>query len=133
MRIADETRILDDSEVTQDDNTDEFAAYFDCTIPSKVLITSSERPSLKSHLLMKELKKCIPNSDIRLRNNIEVKKIIPQAISRDYTNILIINEDRKMPNGLLIVHLPEGPSALFKLSSFRRGYNIKVHVDCRLE
>lgn len=75
---------------------------------------------------MKELHKCVPNSDIRLRNNTCIKKIAIQATSKGYTSIIIVNEDMKMPNGLLIIHLPEGPSALFKLSSFTRGYDIKV-------
>lgn len=55
-----------------------------------------------------------------------MKKIIPQAVEREYTDILVVNEDKKIPNGLLIIHLPEGPTAHFKLTSFKRGYEIKV-------
>ena len=75
---------------------------------------------------MRELKKCIPNSEIRQRWGIDLKKIIPQAVEREYTDILVVNEDKKIPNGLLIIHLPEGPTAHFKLTSFKRGYEIKV-------
>ena len=110
----------------QDEKTDEFSSYFDRSSSPKVLILSSIRPSLQTHLLMRELHNCIPASEIKLRGRVDVKKIIPEAVEREYTDILIVNEDRKIPNGLLIIHLPEGPTAHFKLSSFKRGYDIKV-------
>lgn len=62
----------------------------------------------------------------RLRWGAELKKIIPEAIERDFTDILVVNEDQKRPNGLLAIHLPSGPTAHFKLTSFKRGYDIKV-------
>ncbi len=124
-KIVNETTLLpNDEELLQDDKTDEF---YDHSIIPKVVITSSSRPCLKSHLLMKELSRCIPNSDVRLRSCSNIKKIIPMAVGRGYTDILVVNEDRKIPNGLLLVHLPEGPSAFFKLTSFKRGYDIRVY------
>lgn len=125
--ILDETVLLpNDEEVIQDDRTDEFSLTFCPHALPKVLITSSDRPSLKTHLFMKELGKCIPNSNVKLRNGVDIKKIVPLAVGRDYTTLIIVNEDRKIPNGLLLVHLPEGPSMYFKVTSFRRGYEIKV-------
>ena len=76
---------------------------------------------------MRELCKCIPNSEIRLRRSIDIKKIVVQAVEREYTDILVVNEDKKLPNGLLIIHLPDGPTAHFKVTSFKRGYDIKVN------
>lgn len=128
-RIPDETVVLpDDEEILQDERSDKFAAYFDRSATPKVLITSADRPSLQTNLLMRGLQKCIPNSVVRVRRNVDVKKIIPLAVARDFTDVLIVNEDRKSPNGLLVIHLPEGPTAHFKLSSFRRGYDIKVYI-----
>ena len=43
-----------------------------------------------------------------------------------FTDVLVVNEDRKLPNGLLLVHLPDGPTVHFKLTNFKRGYEIKV-------
>ena len=62
----------------------------------------------------------------RLRWGADLKKIVPEAVEREFTDILVVNEDHKMPNGLLVIHLPSGPTAHFKLTSFKRGYNIKV-------
>ena len=55
-----------------------------------------------------------------------MKKIVPEAVEREFTDIIVVNEDHKRPNGLLAIHLPSGPTAHFKLTSFRRGYDIKV-------
>lgn len=126
-RVPDETVVLpDDEETLQDEKTDEFSAYFDCRVSPKVLITSADKPSLKTHLFMRELCKCIPNSEVRLRRGTDVKKIVVQAVEREYTDMLVVNEDRKLPNGLLVVHLPEGPTAHFKVTNFKRGYDIRV-------
>ena len=62
----------------------------------------------------------------RLRWGVDLKKVVPDAVEREFTDILVVNEDRKMPNGLLAIHLPSGPTAHFKLTSFKRGYDIKV-------
>ena len=61
----------------------------------------------------------------------DLKKIIPEAVERKFTDILVVNEDRKMPNGLIVIHLPSGPTTHFKLTSFRRGYDIKVRGVAR--
>ena len=76
-RVPDETIVLpDDEEILQDERTDEFSTYFDRRVTPKVLITSANKPSLKTHLFMRELCKCIPNSEIRLRRNVDVKKML---------------------------------------------------------
>jgi hypothetical protein len=45
---------------------------------------------------------------------------------RDYSDLLVFNEDNKEINGLLHVHLPEGPTAHYRLSNLRLGRDIKV-------
>merc|ERR1711997_1004879 len=54
-----------------------------------------------------------------------VKKMVKDSIQNGYTDIVVINEDNRSPNGLLISHLPDGPTAHFKLS------NIKITKDIR--
>jgi len=41
--------------------------------------------------------------------------------------MFVVNENRKNPNGLLVVNLPEGPTAHFKLSSIKLSKKIKGH------
>ncbi|CAI8035477.1 Ribosome production factor 1 [Geodia barretti] len=108
-RVVDETVVVpDDEEVIQDEKTDEFAGYFDHRVTPKVLLLTVKKPSGKTVLLLNELNKCIPNSEFKLRWGAELKKVIPEAVERDFTDILVVNEDQKRPNGLVAIHLPSG-------------------------
>lgn len=127
-RVADETIVEpQDEEVLNDEETDEFAAYFRCEVVPKVLITSSDRSKVKTVQFMEELQRIIPNSEVRVRKGIDLKKIIPQAKERGFTALVVVNEDKKMPNGVVISHLPDGPTAHFKLTSVKLGKTIKNH------
>ena len=61
----------------------------------------------------------IPNSIVKYRRALALKKIIPQCINHGFTDLIVINEDRKQPNGMLITHLPDGPTAHFKLTNIQ--------------
>ena len=74
---------------------------------------------------VKELTRIIPNSTPLWRKNASIKKTVKQAIANGYTDIMVINEDNRMPNGLVVTHLPEGPTAHFKLS------NVKITKDIK--
>lgn len=65
----------------------------------------------------KQLAATIPNSEFYSRRDQDLKKIILRAKERDYTDLVVINEDRKKPNGMVISHLPEGPTLHFKLTT----------------
>uniref|UniRef100_A0A7N4NVC5 Ribosome production factor 1 n=1 Tax=Sarcophilus harrisii TaxID=9305 RepID=A0A7N4NVC5_SARHA len=72
-----------------------------------------------------QLSTVIPNSHVYYRRGLALKRIIPQCISRDFTDLIVINEDRKIPNGLVLSHLPHGPTAHFRMSSVRLRKEIK--------
>ena len=55
-----------------------------------------------------------------------LKKIVRYAAAKAFTDLIVFNEDRKRVNGLLLVHLPAGPTAHFKLSSLVLSKDIKV-------
>ncbi|KAH8035174.1 hypothetical protein HPB51_004415 [Rhipicephalus microplus] len=73
----------------------------------------------------RELKQSIPNTDFRWRNRSRIKKTVEHAIARGYSDIAVINEDRRHPNGLLLTHLPDGPTAYFRISSVKFCKDIK--------
>lgn len=126
MRVYDETMVNpEDEEVLYDEATDEIAPYFNRQTTPKILITTADKISARTYKFCKELRKVIPNSDVFSRKNMDLKKIIPQATARDYTDLLVINEDRKTPNAILLCHLPDGPTAHFKLSNLRFAKEIK--------
>jgi len=126
MREPDETMVdPEDEEVKIDESLDEMSAYFRKDVEPKILITSSDNPHTKTIKFCRELKQSIPNAEFRFRNRSSVKKMVKAAIDRDYSDILIVNEDWRKPNGILHVHLPDGPTAHYKLSSVRFCKDIK--------
>lgn len=40
----------------------------------------------------------IPNTELLYRRGLDLKKIIPQALARNFTDIIVINEDRRIPS-----------------------------------
>jgi len=129
MRVADETMVAaDDEEVMQDACTDEFASYFSGTTVPKILFTTCNRPkSYETMNFINDLLKIVPNSEYKNRKGIDLKKIMPQAIERGFTDLVVINEDHKQANALVISHLPDGPTAHFKLTSISGCKKIKNH------
>lgn len=59
-----------------------------------------------------------------------LKKIVEYATARDFTDIMVFNEDRKQINGLLLIHLPDGPTAHFRLSNLKLSKEIRVRYCC---
>ncbi|CAI6364836.1 unnamed protein product [Macrosiphum euphorbiae] len=96
---------------------DEFADYYSNLYKPKVLITYKEKPLRKVREFGKILTEIVPNSVRIFRRDASVKETIQAAINKGYTDLIIINEDRNEPNGLILVHLPDGPTAYFRLSN----------------
>lgn len=55
-----------------------------------------------------------------------LKKIVKYAAGRGFTDVAVFNENQKHVNGVLLIHLPAGPTAHFKLSSLKLSKDIKV-------
>lgn len=78
---------------------------------------------------MRELTRMIPNSEPFWRKQSSLKKMIKQAIARGYTDIVVVNEDNRIPNGMVLTHLPNGPTAHFRLSNVKITRDLKVFPD----
>lgn len=124
MRIKEETMIgnlqaEENKEVLCDLNNDEFSEYFEKAYVPKILITTCDNPTSKTRAFAKELSRVIPNSMAKTRKRMSIKKMVEAATNLGFSDIIVINEDRREPNALLLTHLPEGPTAYFKLSNVR--------------
>ncbi|CAG9837713.1 unnamed protein product [Diabrotica balteata] len=124
LREKDETIIthLDDAEndlIRDDLEEDEFSEFYKQSYEPKVLITYADNPMKKTRIFGRELTRIIPNSVSLYRNRSGVKKMVKSAIQKGYTDILIVNEHKKEPDGLLLIHLPDGPTAHFRVSNVR--------------
>ncbi|XP_067624283.1 probable ribosome production factor 1 [Eurosta solidaginis] len=130
LREKDQTTItnLDDSdneELRRELQVDDFSSYFERSYEPKVLITYADNPVTKTRKFGLELSRIFPNALVKIRNRSSVKNICKSGIREEYTDVVIINEDRRKPNGLLVIHLPNGPTAHFKLSNVKLTTDIK--------
>ena len=119
VTIVDDVR---DAEILADEADDEFAKYFDTSGPktrnAQVLITTSQKPHFRTKLFCKELLTLIPNSTYRPRKDYTVEEIVSFCSNRGYTNVIVIAERLKAPFQMIMTHLPEGPTATFRISNF---------------
>eukprot|EP00775_Hariotina_reticulata_P008898 gene8898-9075_t len=116
-----------DEEVQLDEADDEFAAHFSREVEPKVLITTCYKPSKLMFTFLTEMLEVLPCAEYYKRGGFSIKKIVQFASARHYTDLLVFNEDRKEVNGLLHVHLPDGPTAHFRISNMVLGQDIKGH------
>ncbi|KAG5437051.1 hypothetical protein PCK2_001030 [Pneumocystis canis] len=84
----------------------------------QTLITTGKRPSKYTYSFARELIELFPHSTFVKRGiQFEIDKIAEYCSNRGYSNLIFVNENRKMPDSLTIIHLPTGPSFYFTLSS----------------
>ena len=133
-RVKDETYIEDtnDADLIEQDAEDEFASYFSQATSPKIIVTTSRNPSGDMFKFLENLFTVIPNAYYYARRTYHVKEIVKHGTARGFTDILVFNENKKFSkgarvNGMLHIHLPEGPTCLYKLSSLVLSKEIKNH------
>lgn len=107
----------DDHEVFGDERDDEFAEIFAGTAAPKIMITTSPSPSGKIYRMIAEFMAVIPHSFFYKRKKFRLKKICQWAAEMDFTHVLVLSERAKVANGLMIIKLPFGPTAAFKVTA----------------
>ncbi|XP_055336417.1 ribosome production factor 1-like [Paramacrobiotus metropolitanus] len=126
LRERDATTVLaEDEEVLQDEETDELSPYFSRDSTPKLLVTTSDKARKRTIALAREIASVIPNAEYRSRRRFALKKIIPECVQHGVTDLMVINENRNLPDALTLCHLPNGPTAVFKLRSVKLMKEIK--------
>ncbi|EEF47106.1 ribosome production factor 1 [Ricinus communis] len=117
----------DDDELFAGNDADEFSLILRRERTPKILITTCRFNSTRGPLFIKEMLSVIPNAEYRKRGTYDLKKIIEYAIKKDFTTIIDVHTSRREPDALLIIGLPYGPTAHFKLSNLVLRKDIKNH------
>ncbi|XP_058818927.1 probable ribosome production factor 1 [Topomyia yanbarensis] len=130
LREKDQTSLAnivedDKEEISNDLENDEFNDFYKKSYEPKVLITYNATPHTRTRRLGAELERIIPNAMVNSRNKAALKNVCKSAIRDEYTDIVVINENNKQPEGMLVIHLPEGPTAHFKLSNYKSLKDLK--------
>jgi len=82
----------------------------------KVVLTTSRDPSSRLKMFTKELRLLIPNSQRINRGGYELKQLLDACRANSVTDLILVQEHRGEPDGLIISHLPYGPTAYFTIS-----------------
>lgn len=93
----------------------------------KILITTSRDCSNRLQQFMKEFRLLIPNAEKINRGNLVIKELVQVAKEKEYTDIILLHENRGEPDGMIISHLPYGPTTYFGL------YNVVLRHDIKKE
>ncbi|VDN01270.1 unnamed protein product [Thelazia callipaeda] len=83
----------------------------------KIVITTSRDPSAKLKVFLKEMRLMFPNAQRINRGHYDIKKLIQACKANEITDFILLNETRGNPDGLVVCHLPFGPTAYFTLSN----------------
>ncbi|KAL6526163.1 hypothetical protein OROMI_029803 [Orobanche minor] len=91
----------------------------------KILLTTSRNPSAPLTQFVKELKIVFPNAQRMNRGGQVIKEIVETCRSHDFTDVILVHEHRGVPDGIIISHLPFGPTAYFGLHNVIARHDIK--------
>lgn len=86
-------------------------------IEPRVCVTTSRDPSSRLKQFAKEVKLLIPNSTRINRGNNRVDQLMEGCQQSEFSDVVIVQETRGEPDGLVVCHLPLGPTAFFSLSN----------------
>lgn len=122
LELADDKTIVARTHV--DDEYEE-AKYRD----PKVLITTSRNASQRLVQFQKELKLIVPNAIRINRGGFVLKDLVKICQANNFTDLIILHETRGEPDGMIVCHLPYGPTAYFGLSNVVLRHDLKDKVD----
>lgn len=117
----------DDEEFFAGNDADEFNEILKQERTPKILITTCRFNSSRGPAFISELLSVIPNAHYYKRGTYDLKKIVEYAKKEDFTSIVVVHTNRREPDALLIMALPDGPTAHFKLSKLILRKDIKNH------
>ncbi|XP_061340907.1 uncharacterized protein LOC133287341 isoform X1 [Gastrolobium bilobum] len=117
----------DDEELFAGNDADEFSSILKQQQTPKILITTCRFNSTRGPAFISELLSFIPNAHYFKRGTYDLKKIVEYARNKDFTSIIVVHTNRREPDALLIMGLPDGPTAHFKLSKLVLRKDLKNH------
>jgi U3 small nucleolar ribonucleoprotein protein IMP4 len=114
-KVSSEIQLEDEKTAVQKTHIDD--EYGDAGLEDpRVCVTTSRDPSSRLKQFAKEVKLLFPNSVSINRGNNKVEELVDGCKESEFTDIVIVQETRGEPDGLVICHLPLGPTAFFNIS-----------------
>jgi U3 small nucleolar ribonucleoprotein protein IMP4 len=82
----------------------------------RVCVTTSRGASARLKQFAKEVRLLVPNATRINRGTRRVDELVEGCRTADFTDLVVVQETRGEPDGLVVSHLPLGPTAYFTLS-----------------
>lgn len=83
----------------------------------KVVITTSRDPSSRLKQFSKEVKLVFPNSQRMNRGSHVLDELVKVCRANSVTDLIVLHEHRGEPDGMIVCHMPYGPTAFFGMSN----------------
>ena len=91
----------------------------------KVMLTTSREPSSRLKQFVKEMRLVIPGSQRINRGGYVIKDIMDACRKNEVTDLVVVHEHRGEPDGLVVCHLPHGPTAFFGIANTVMRHDIE--------
>lgn len=83
----------------------------------RVCVTTSRDPSSRLRAFASEVRLIFPGATRINRGSTTVRELVAAARGADFTDVVLVAETRGEPDGLIVSHLPHGPTVFFSLSN----------------
>jgi len=98
----------------------------------RILMVTSRSPTDKLLRFVKEMKVCFPNATRINRGNIDTKQLVSTARNTGFSDIIVFHEHGGTPDGMIVCHLPYGPTAYFSLKDVIARHDLPKHALANL-
>lgn len=92
----------------------------------KIVLTSARDPSARLMQFLKEFRVLFPNCQRVNRGTQTMKDFVEMCRKNDVSDIITVHEHRGKPDGLIISHLPYGPTAYFSLKNVNMRHDLET-------
>ena len=75
----------------------------------------------------------IPNSTRINRGAYVIKDLVDMSVSKDFTDLIILHEHRGEPDGMIISHMPLGPTLFLGIQNCVLRHDLKEKPDTMSE
>ncbi|QPG75494.1 Ribosome production factor 1 [Brettanomyces nanus] len=122
-------RVYDETVNAEIEGEDDFDEYFkDLEKEPKILITTSAHAHKEAYEFAAMLIEIFPNCTfVKRKRQYSMKEMAGYCSNREFTHLIVINEDKKVVNGMTIMHLPKGPTFYFSIGSLVQRKQISGH------
>lgn len=78
---------------------------------------------------LKEMRIIVPNSVRVNRGNTVIKDLVKTCQDYEFTDLIMLHENRGQPDGMIVSHMPYGPTIYFGVFNILLRHDIEEEVD----